>query len=124
MQKPQPSQSSPAIGAALDRAEVSKAVRQFLDSIRPSEEIRPKLDFGFRFHGQSVELLEIRPIFKRPGKTEHAFAKATCIKSRGIWKVYWKRGNGKWHPYEPAQVRSLDKFLRLVREDKFHCFFG
>ena len=108
----------------LDRSQVSKTVRAFLETRRPGVSLREKLDFGFRFYKQSIELLEIRPKFNKPGKTEHAFAKATFVKSLGIWKIYWMRGNLKWHPYEPAQVRSLDAFLKLVNEDKLHCFFG
>src|SRR5579863_3787152 len=86
----------------LDRSKVSKGVRAFLDKRRPPEAMRAKLDFGFRFHNQRIELIEIRPRFNGPGKTEHSFAKATFIKARGHWKIYWMRGNLKWHPYEPA----------------------
>ena len=108
----------------LDRVQVAKTVRAFLDIKRPADPaIRVKLDFGFRFQRQSVELLEIRPKFNKPGKTEHAFAKATFIRSQGVWMVYWMRGNLKWHPYVPAKVRSLSAFLKLVGEDKHHCFF-
>ena len=109
----------------LDRVKVSKVVRAFLDQIRPKDpKIRAKLDYGFIFHWQSVELKEIRPRFNKPGKTEGAFAKATFVKSKGVWKVYWMRGNGKWHPYEPPTVRSFNAFLKLVKADELHCFFG
>jgi|SRR5579883_2751364 len=111
--------------STLDRQQIAKAVRGFLDEIRPQDEkTRAKLDFIFRFHGQSVALLEIRPSLYRSGNTEHAFAKATYVKSSGVWKVYWKRGTGKWHPYEPSAVGSLEKFLSLVKKDERHCFFG
>lgn len=111
--------------STLDRVEVSKTVRTFLDGIRPADPtVREKLDFGFRFHRQSLELIEIRRRFNGPGKTEHAFAKATFVKTRGTWKVYWMRGNLKWHPYEPSTARSLNLFLKLVKEDKHGCFFG
>ena len=110
---------------ALDRVQVAKTVRTFLDTKRPVDPaIRVELDFAFRFHRQSVELLEIRPKFNKPGKTDHAFAKATFVKAQAIWKVYWMRGNLKWHPYQLAKVRSLNAFLKLVGEDKHHCFFG
>ena len=100
-------------------------MRAFLEKIRPSEDLRSKLDFGFRFYGRTIELVEIRARrFNKPGKTEHAFAKATFVKSLGIWRVYWMRGNLKWHPYEPAYTRSLQAFLRLVEADKHHCFFS
>ena len=51
-------------------------------------------------------------------------AKATFVKTAGIWKVYWMRGNLKWHPYDPATAPSLEAFLKLVHEDKHNCFFG
>jgi hypothetical protein len=110
----------------LDRTRISKTVRAFLETKRPAVELRTKLDFGFRFHDQSVELIEIRPKWNgKPGKTEHAFAKAKFVKTMGIWKVYWMRGNLKWNPYEPApSVGSLEAFLTLVGEDTHHCFFG
>lgn len=116
----------PLGATALTRVEVSKTVRAFLDSIRPAApRIRAKLDYGFRYHRLSVELIEIRPVFNNPTKkTEHVFAKATFIKSQGVWKVYWMRGNLKWHPYEPSTVETLDGFLRLVKDDKHHGFFG
>lgn len=69
--------------------------------------------------------MEIRPkMGGKPGKTELAFAKATYVKTKGIWKVYWMRGNLKWHPYEPSAAHSLEAFLKLVDEDKNGCFFG
>ena len=109
----------------MDRAHISKTVQEFLETRRPVGAIRAKLDYGFRYYKQSVELIEIRPKFNgKPGKTEHAFAKATYVKTNGIWKIYWMRGNLKWHPYLPSTVRSLQAFLKLVNEDKNGCFFG
>jgi len=109
----------------LDRIHISKTVRAFLETRRPATAQRSKLDFGFRYFKQSVELIEIRPKSNgKPGKREHAFAKATFIKTKGIWKVYWMRGNLKWHPYQPSTARSLEAFLKLVSEDKHGCFFG
>lgn len=110
--------------ATLDRSRIAKVVRAFLDECQPPEDIREKLDFGFRHHDQSVELLEIRPQWRQPGKSSHAFAKATFVKARGVWKIYWMRGNLKWQPYKPSTARSLNAFLKLVKEDEFGCFFG
>ena len=45
----------------LERKRVEKAVGTFVEKRRPPPHIRPKLDFGFRISGQSVELVEIRP---------------------------------------------------------------
>jgi len=109
----------------LDRVRVSKTVRAFLDKRRPPPTVRAKLDYGFRFHKQSVELIELRSrMLKRPGKPEHAFAKATFVKSRGVWEVFWMRGNLKWHRYDPPDAKTLEDFLALVRADTQRCFFG
>lgn len=112
--------------STLDRALVSKTMRAFLDELRPTEpRVLARLDFGFIFHRQSVELFTIRPLFDKPEKKiRSSFAKATFVKARQVWKVYWKRGNGTWYPYEPSTVGTLEAFLKLVRIDKDHCFFG
>ncbi|MCB9313361.1 MAG: DUF3024 domain-containing protein [Lewinellaceae bacterium] len=55
----------------------------------------------------------------------HAYAKASYIKNKDIWKVYWMRSDGKWHAYSPHPVvGQLSIFLKLVEEDKHHCFKG
>jgi len=93
----------------LNRSRVSKEVLSSLDRRRPPAHLRSKLNYFFRFHKRTVELIEVRPRFKDPTKkSEHAFAKATFIKKYGLWKVYWMRGNLKWHPYEPHTVKTLN----------------
>jgi len=106
--------------------EVEKAVGAFVAMRRPAPPIRPKLDIGFRVSGQSVELFEIRPQWNRPSvKRESAVAKATFVRTQGIWKVFWKRADLKWHPYEPVpEVAAIDKFLAVVQEDEYGCFWG
>jgi hypothetical protein len=42
-----------------------------------------------------------------------------------MWKVYWKRADLKWHRYEPVpEVSAIEKFLAVVKEDEYSCFFG
>jgi hypothetical protein len=110
--------------SALDRIRVSKTVRIFLEQRRPPEPVREKLDYGFLFYRHTVELLEIRPKWRKPGKKKFAFAKAVFVKARGAWRVYWRRASLKWRLYEPPTARSLSAFLKLVNEDKQGCFFG
>lgn len=110
----------------FEKKRAEKAIDVFLEKRRPPPHIRPELDIGFRVVGQSVELFEIRPRWDKPKeKIEHAIAKATYVKTTGLWKVYWQRADLKWHSYEPVlQVGSLEKFLALVDEDRYGCFFG
>ena len=102
-------------------------VQKYIDGRRPPPHIRPELDLGFRVTGQSVELFEIRPVWRgQPGeKMERPYAKATYVKSRSHWRVYWQRADLRWHRYEPnSEVEDLEDFLAVVEKDEYHCFYG
>ena len=102
-------------------------VQRYLDGRRPPLHIRPELDLGCRAIGQSVEMFEIRPVWRgQPGeKMERPFAKATYVKSKSIWKIYWQRADLKWHRYDPnSEVKDLEGFLAVVEKDEYHCFYG
>ncbi|NOX68946.1 MAG: DUF3024 domain-containing protein [Gammaproteobacteria bacterium] len=102
-------------------------VKRYIDKRRPPPDIRPELDLGYRIQGQSVEIFEIRPVWRgAPGeKMEQPVAKTTFVKSRGVWKVFWQRADLKWHSYQPAsEVRRIEDFLELVDRDEFGCFYG
>ena len=56
---------------------------------------------------------------------EEAVAKATYVKSRGIWKIYWQRADLKWHRYDPGpEVKTLEEFLEVLEKDEYACFYG
>ena len=98
----------------------------FWSKRRPPLGIRNQIREGQRLERQSVELFMIRPDWKDPSVWhEEAIAKTNYVRSRGVWRVYWKRADGRWHPYpEKREVATLRAFLRLVDEDKYCCFFG
>lgn len=110
----------------LERKRIENTVGAFVEKLRPLPHIRSQLDFGFRVTGQSVELFEIRPQWNKPEiKHESLFAKATFVRAKGMWKVYWKRADLKWHDYEPVpEVSDIENFLAVVKEDESSCFFG
>ncbi len=108
-------------------ARVQRAMDALMQQRRPPPHVRQKLDLGFRVTGQSVEIFEIRPVWRSPvdEKHESAVAKATYVRTRGIWRVFWKRSDLKWHGYEPRpEVKSIDDFAALVADDAHACFFG
>ncbi|MGD2083396.1 MAG: DUF3024 domain-containing protein [Chromatiales bacterium] len=88
--------------------------------------MRKELDLGFRMEGQSVEIFEIRPFWREPEKTiEGAVAKATYVRTQGIWKVYWQRADLKWHRYDPhPEASTIEEVLDIVDADEYCCFFG
>lgn len=111
----------------IEVARVKRALDSFMQIRRPPPHIRAKLDLGYRISGQSVELFEIRPAWRGLSHERHesAVAKATFVRSRNVWRVFWQRRDLKWHGYEPAsEVKSIDDFLSVVAEDRHACFFG
>ena len=105
---------------------IERAVSEFMEKRRPPPHVRPKLDLSFRIADQSVEIFTVRPRWNNPTeRTEQSVAKATFVKSSGIWKVFWMRADLKWHRYDPVpQVPTFEKFLAIVHEDEHSCFFG
>ena len=101
-------------------------VKKFIEGKRPEKYLRDKLDFGYRFKGQSVELFTIRPRWNDPKEIlESNFAKATYVQAENIWKVYWLRADLKWHRYGPnPSAKTIEEFLSVVGNDEHCCFFG
>jgi hypothetical protein len=110
----------------LERKRCEHDLAKFMERRRPPPEIRPKLDIGYRISGQSVEIFEIRPDWQNPKLTmEHPVAKATLVRTKNRWRVFWMRRDLKWHGYEPnSEVHSLEAFLHVVDRDEYCCFFG
>jgi spore coat polysaccharide biosynthesis protein SpsF (cytidylyltransferase family) len=105
---------------------IEKVVGAYIEKHRPPVHIRNELDLSFRVEGQNVEIFEIRPSWQNPdAKLESEVAKATYVKSKKIWKVYWMRADLKWHRYDPApEVKSIEDFIKVVEQDEYGCFFG
>jgi len=103
-----------------------KLVAAFVEKHRPEPHIRQNVDLCFRQEGQSVEIFEIRPRWNSPKeKHEIQIAKATYVKTRQCWRVFWQRSDLKWHRYDAnPEVRLVEDFLALVERDEFGCFFG
>lgn len=102
-------------------------LKVFIEQIRPKEiEVRKQLDIGYSWDGSVALIYEIRPQLDKPENIlHHEFAKIRYYKSRGEWNLYWMRASGKWEAYEPYPVAThLQELLEVIKEDKYHCFFG
>ncbi len=110
----------------LQTLDIIEAMENFIARTRPPEHIRPELDISYKIEGQSIYVLEIRPQWDNPKITrEYPVAKTTFVKTKNHWKVFWMRADLKWHSYQPTPaVKSINEFIKLVEEDKHHCFWG
>ncbi|MFZ2281904.1 MAG: DUF3024 domain-containing protein [Prosthecobacter sp.] len=93
---------------------------------RPPLHLRDKVREGQRFTDQSIELFFVRPAFMRPGEqSEESIAKIQHLPRLRVWRLFWKRADGRWHRYKPCpEVASLAAVLRVIDQDANACFFG
>lgn len=111
----------------VQRKRVEKAAQALLARRRPPVELRAEVDVGWRLKGHSVEIFTVRPAFRGgPGEMlEIPVAKATWIATQTLWKIYWMRGDLRWHGYiEKPSVRHVEAFFDLVDQDPLGCFWG
>jgi hypothetical protein len=110
----------------LKTAEVIEACENLLQKRRPTEEKRNQVDLAYRIDNQSVLIYEIRCRWDRTDEFfESPIAKATWVKTKNQWKVFWMRADLKWHVYKPkASVSAICDFVKLVDQDPLGCFWG
>jgi hypothetical protein len=114
---------------ALSEFEVKrmeKMVGRFIEKRRPEPHLRDKIDLSFKLSGQSFEIFNVRARHDDPvQKIEDPIAKATYVKSKKQWKLFWMSADLKWHSYQPLPyAKSLEETLDVIDKDAHHCFWG
>lgn len=101
---------------------------EYIEENRPPLHLRDKVDLGFSLQNRELRIFEIRPVYNdNDHKIESDVARAKYIKSRDVWKIYWKRANGNWEPYRPGgdfEVEDITEFFTILDEDKYGAFWG
>jgi hypothetical protein len=102
-----------------------KPVKAYCANKYPAH-IRNELYLDYETKDQSIILFTVRPRWNNPSEiAKGMIAKATYIKSKKVWKLYWQRADLKWHGYEPrSEVKSIEEFLEIVEADDYGCFYG
>ena len=110
----------------LQTLEVIEAMENFIARKRPPANIRHQLDLSYKIEGQSIIVFEVRPRWNnQEEKMECNIAKTTFVKAKNHWKVFWQQSDLNWHGYTPQpNVKSPNDFVKLIEEDKCHCFWG
>ena len=111
---------------SLQTLDIIEVMENFLEIRRPPEHIRAQVDLSYRIEDQSVLIFELRPRWDKPEEIrESNRAKATFVKEKNHWKIFWLRATLAWENYKPTPiVKDLREFAKVVDEDKHHCFFG
>ena len=111
---------------AIQTVELIEVMENYIQAKRPPENMRSQIDIGYGIDGQSIVIHEIRPRWDDPSVFfERPIAKATFVKAKNLWKLFWMRADLKWHTYSPTPtVKNLKKFVAIVDEDKHGCFWG
>ena len=110
----------------IQAIDIIEVMENYLERIRPPENLRVQLDFMYRIEGQSIIIFEIRPDWQNATVSiECPVAKTTFVKSKNHWKIFWMRADSKWHNYKPNPiVKEIKDFVRIVEEDKYNCFWS
>ena len=105
---------------------ITRYIGNFVERKRPRPELRNEIDIGFRIDNQSYEIFEIRPRFGEPNELiETEVAKATYVKSRKVWKLYWMRSDLKWISYKLLpEVKNIETVLEVIEKDVHGYFWG
>jgi hypothetical protein len=111
---------------ARQKVDIIEAMDNFMERRRPPENIRHEVDLSYKIENQSVILFEVRPRLDNPEQViELPIAKATFVKTKKQWNVFWQRADLKWHSYPPKPtVQDIQDFIRLVDKDTHGCFWG
>ncbi len=93
---------------------------------RNRPEFKHQLSLEYRVERHNVVVFERRPRWdKKPGVTETPVAKFAFTRTNGQWRLFWMRGNLKWHAYKTKSVNGdLVQLVSEVDEDAWGCFFG
>jgi hypothetical protein len=104
---------------------IEKPVKAYCENRYPKH-MRNELYLDYRIENQSVIIFAVRPHWKIENEImEEKIAKATYIKNKKEWKIYWQRQDLKWHGYEPVSaVKSIEEFLKVIENDEYACFYG
>lgn len=106
--------------------ECLRAAGAFIEKRRPRPEIRHLLDFRADIEKSALVLSQVRPKYQDPTVIRNfPFAKVRWIGTRRQWRLYWMRGNLKWHAYEADRpLTDIAEILEEIDRDTHGCFFG
>jgi hypothetical protein len=88
-------------------------------------EFKDELSIEYRIDRTDIIVFERRPAFQNPTETiEIPAAKLKYIRTKEEWRLYWMRGDLKWHAYNPKNKSvKLSYLIAEIRSDPYGCFW-
>lgn len=101
-------------------------IKKYIERIRPPEEVRDQVDISYWFQNDVIEIFEVRPKWdNHKEKINIPVARAKYIKSKKVWRIYWKNSKDKWIKYgAKPEVEKFSDFIVILEKDENHCFWG
>lgn len=115
--------STKAVLPELDLARIRRYCAQRVPA-RVSDKIRIELDVS----GRSVTILECRPPWNPDFGTEWTrfpIARLRHFEAQGVWVLYWRDSNLRWHIYRRIDPSPhVDPLLAEIEADPTCIFWG
>ncbi|MBI1926534.1 DUF3024 domain-containing protein [Candidatus Poribacteria bacterium] len=93
---------------------------------RVPEGLRDEIRLNYQFRGNSVTVIEQRPVPESPGNwLDIQVARFDYDAGTGLWSLRWRDRNVRWHPYpriEPS--KDFQRLLDEVEADPIGIFWG
>jgi hypothetical protein len=89
-------------------------------------EFKDELSIEYRIDRQDIIIFERRPTYQQPTKTtDTPAAKLKYLRTKNEWRLFWMRGDLKWHAYN-AKKKSvkLSNLVAEIKSDPYGCFWG
>jgi hypothetical protein len=86
---------------------------------------RDEIKLSYKFHGNTVFLVESRPVFLGEGWTHMKIAKFKYDPRGGTWELFCADRNDRWYSYfETSREKNFQALLDAVEEDATGIFWG
>ena len=93
---------------------------------RTRPDLADQLRLDYEIDGQSVVVFEERPDWRDATQCMRTpVAKLRFVRTTGLWTLYWRRADLKWHRYQPAgPTVDLGAMVEIIDRDEYCAFFG
>jgi hypothetical protein len=103
---------------------IHRVVGEFCDRRIPNH-VKDKVRLTYTIKSNEIVIFEERLVDNPSAWMEMEIAKLRYFRGRNEWRLYWKRANDKWWPYETrTKLTTLEAMVREIDEDSHGCFFG